>query len=381
MRTGGRRAPRRPLRLHGPLDPLNQAACLGLLQLLWLLACMGQRISARAHNSLWCGTRSSGRLQSCHLARTSRLTPLPLLLARFVLAQGSPDDGLECFELIKDGGVNTGPLLSTPFFARQQPSAVQCCLQRHALVRIDGATPDRCVEGPRLQSSGVEAGVTGRPRNAGDVAFGPAAELIADPSTPPAPSCSDILADWRQLRAECGIDWLLAAPLACTPGGQHGSRLLGAVLVAGRGGAPSVDERWLEDWAGEMASNIYHASVQLMEVGGQAGRRVGAQAGGQGQVAGRTECCLRPLHHALAGQNPACFLLAPSCLPNPLPTAPAMCSARWRCWECCSHPECWSSWCPMPPRRRARCARLCCRMCQNTIGTVEPLCQGHDAPL
>lgn len=231
-----------------------------------------------------------------------------------MLAQGSPDDGLECFELIKDGAVNTGPLASTPFFARQQPSAVQRCLQRHALVHMDGTTPDRCVEGPRLYSSNAEVGVTGRLRNAASGTFAPAAELIVDPSTPPAPPCSDILADWRQLRAECGIDWLLAAPLACTPGGHHGSRLLGAVLVAGRGGAPSVDERWLEDWAGEMASNIYHASVQLMEVGGQ--------AGGQGQVASRIACCLRPLHHALAGQNPACF---PSCLPShlqlPLPCA------------------------------------------------------------
>ena len=47
---------------------------------------------------------------------------------------------------------------------------------------------------------------------------------------------------WRQLRAECGCGWLLAAPLACTPARQHSSRLLGAVLVAGTGGTPSVDE-------------------------------------------------------------------------------------------------------------------------------------------
>lgn len=60
--------------------------------------------------------------------------------------------------------------------------------------------------------------------------------------------------------------------------------------------------------------------------------------------------------------------MLPLLLAKPPPAAPALCSARWRCWECCSHPECWSSWCPMPPRRRARCARLCCRMCQNTNG-------------
>ncbi len=98
----------------------------------------------------------------------------------------------------------------------------------------------------------------------------------------PYPPCrSEELADWRQLRSKCGADWLLAAPLACAPSRQHSTRLLGAVLVAGRGGQPCVDERWLEEWAGEMASNIYHASVQLMEVGGHwAGRIVGRGVGG-----------------------------------------------------------------------------------------------------
>ncbi|PRW57073.1 hypothetical protein C2E21_4280 [Chlorella sorokiniana] len=182
---------------------------------------------APAEEEGWAGTLATALVSSL---------PLPALVAqrlqqaftpdaeagtstlRFVLAQGSPDDGLETFPLIENGAVNTGPMASTPFYPREQPSAVQRCLQRHALVRIDTGTPDR-----------------------------------------------EQLADWRQLRAQCGVDWLLAAPLACTPARQHGSRLLGAVLVAGRGGAPSVDERWLEEWAGEMASNIYHASVQLME--------------------------------------------------------------------------------------------------------------------
>lgn len=73
--------------------------------------------------------------------------------------------------------------------------------------------------------------------------------------TPPSPllpltnPSRDQLADWRHLQATAGATWLLAAPLVCpdaTMGG--GGRLLGAVLVAGRGKQPTTDERWLEDW-------------------------------------------------------------------------------------------------------------------------------------
>lgn len=208
-----------------------------------------------------------------------------------MLAQGSPDDGLASYELIKDGSVNTAPLVPTPFFAREQPSAVQRCLQRHAMVRVDASTPDRCVG--MHASSGTWQGCNGACRHRacalaallrcpwGATAL-PAGTSCAPQAGTPAclkPPCRrEELADWRQLRTESGCDWLLAAPLACTPARQHGSRLLGAVLVAGRGGAPSVDEHWLEEWAGEMASNIYHASILLMEVRGRAlarGRGVG----------------------------------------------------------------------------------------------------------
>lgn len=65
------------------------------------------------------------------------------------------------------------------------------------------------------------------------------------PCSPPATRHQ--LADWRHLQATAGATWLLAAPLVC-PEDLGGGRLLGAVLVAGRGEQPATDERWLQDW-------------------------------------------------------------------------------------------------------------------------------------
>ncbi|PSC70652.1 hypothetical protein C2E20_5900 [Micractinium conductrix] len=72
------------------------------------------------------------------------------------------------------------------------------------------------------------------------------------------------LTDWRKLCAASSIDWLLAAPLRCRAGGER-RRVLGAVVVAGRGAKPGVDAEWLAEWCCEMSGLIRHASVQLME--------------------------------------------------------------------------------------------------------------------
>jgi hypothetical protein len=76
------------------------------------------------------------------------------------------------------------------------------------------------------------------------------------------------------------VSWLQAAPLicsgACSAGGgatsaqpqlQQATRLMGAVLVGGRGREPAVNPQWLQQWACEMACGIKTCSVQLMEVG------------------------------------------------------------------------------------------------------------------
>lgn len=104
--------------------------------------------------------------------------------------------------------------------------------------------------------------------------------LLSPALPPPLRLCREELADWQQLQAGgAGIDWLMVAPLAAgnaggdprqqqkqqkQPGQKH--RVLGAVVVAGRGQAPTIDGEWLREFSCEMGCLISHASVQLMEV-------------------------------------------------------------------------------------------------------------------
>lgn len=82
-------------------------------------------------------------------------------------------------------------------------------------------------------------------------------DVSAPPNSPT--RCRGQLADWRELHAAAGITWLLAAPLICSEH-LHG-RLLGALVVAGRGEGPSVDPQWLREFACEVRSAPWQGGV------------------------------------------------------------------------------------------------------------------------
>ncbi|GAB4819470.1 hypothetical protein N2152v2_006516 [Parachlorella kessleri] len=135
---------------------------------------------------------------------------------RLVLANGE-QEVLECFSLIEGGEPNRRPLVCSFVLPPGEGSAAYEAMRLQSVIELDEATPDK-----------------------------------------------DNLADWQYLVARHGIEWMLAAPLACKDSCAALS-LVGAVLAGGVGAQPALSHAWLQEWSAEMAKTLAHASVQLME--------------------------------------------------------------------------------------------------------------------
>lgn len=144
------------------------------------------------------------------------LTPPHLITSRVVLAQGGSEE-LAAYTLITRGQVNIQPLNSSGFGRKGEISAARRTMEVGHVLSTSPVSPD-----PTLEDCG----------------------------------------DWRMLKS-FGATWILVSPLASKD--LHNDKLLGAVLVTGRGPIPTINADWLQEWSYELAQAIAHASVYVME--------------------------------------------------------------------------------------------------------------------
>jgi hypothetical protein len=133
-----------------------------------------------------------------------------------VLAQGGSEE-LAAYTLITRGQVNIQPLNSSGFGRKGEISAARKTMEVGHVLSTSPVSPDPTLE-----------------------------------------DCSD----WRLLKS-FGATWILISPLAS--GDLQNDKLLGAVLVTGRGSVPTINADWLQEWSYELAQAIAHASVYVME--------------------------------------------------------------------------------------------------------------------
>ena len=221
---------------------------------------------------------------------------------RIVVANGEAAC-MECTTLISGGRVAGEALVPDGMLPLDADSAVKRAMQEQRVVLVDKRSPDRrgrsthtapyaasaCVDAPSaaappLLGSPLTAVLLCRPSLAGPGRtpcqhHPPVFSLTAkwfhsNPYVLPTlrflfsaliTCCRHRLVDWQHFHRVYGVEWMLTASLAC----DRGCQLLGAVLAAGRGDAPTVDAYWFQDWAMETAQAIAHASVQVMEVSGR----------------------------------------------------------------------------------------------------------------
>jgi len=137
---------------------------------------------------------------------------------RIFLASGKADT-LDGYILINKGHVNRQPLAPVIEIPSHKPSLALCAMKSSAVVTLTSATPD------------------------------------TEPLTGSV--------DWVELKA-AGTSWVLASPLTCVD--PHCNRLLGACLVAGnQAPEPAVNPEWFREWCCELAHDIGHASISVME--------------------------------------------------------------------------------------------------------------------
>ena len=91
------------------------------------------------------------------------------------------------------------------------------------------------------------------------------------PASPCGPRREE-LEDWAlfSLRDEAsatgGCSWLMASPMSCGCSPQGSVKVLGAVVVSGRGSKACIDSAWLQHWSCYLGKTIMRVSVQVMEV-------------------------------------------------------------------------------------------------------------------
>jgi len=121
--------------------------------------------------------------------------------------------------LIRDGQVTTEPLTSSRALPPGTPSLAAAAMVSNRVVTVLAGTPE--------------------------------ADRMAD--------CVD-----RVEFEEKGMTWILASPLNYKD--PHCQRVLGAAIVAGVGDSgPGTNPEWLQEWSCELAHNIAHASIGVME--------------------------------------------------------------------------------------------------------------------